>query len=611
MSTEVVGKCIIFDYDFSEIVYSEGVAISGGAAAVEEISTNSRNYADIRGKGRAAKRYKVKARSLTRDDIEIFLRTCNTLPGDAEFFPFDAERAGYIASGHASLLSPRQRGDGKLFYEAEAELIMRESWLYGPDQGISFGWYRALPVASDLLTNDGHERAPIAYMQCSGDYSGGYVEDLTVRVTQDSDTTQRDRLLLLCDKLLRDDIFELGWLGEARHSYEYNCDKSPATLSDDLHGLVSGGLWTGGDRLLLNAGEYVMISFRGPLPVAGLPGSACLELDVEGIGGGGGAVHVALETDLSDIAEVTHNDLVVGSQTINIPDLEGEGDVVMGIEVDTDPFTPFAGPTAGACRAIAVAPDGTLYVVSDVGDLWSWTEDAGWVLVLDCNLLDVSINEDGTIYGLDGDGTPYTNVVYLDGASWTTDPSSGWGVKLSVPSSDFIAVIPVNSIFYYDGSWHDTEIAALDVDVAPDGSFFYIGTDGIAYQLVSDAGVSIGDSNLTAIAAASATKVYAVNSTGKVRVWNGSAWSDLGSTVGMSTIGVSSHGVLAGSTTDNHVWLPPYLLLSRLKGTVNRYIAPSKIPWSDPDESFKIRVEGSVGNRLKFLQICMNNRYWY
>ena len=51
--------------------------------------------------------------------------------------------------------------------------------------------------------------------------------------------------------------------------------------------------------------------------------------------------------------------------------------------------------------------------------------------------------------------------------------------------------------------------------------------------------------------------------------------------------------------------------ISALKGTVKRYIAPSKIPYADPDEEFKIRLECTAGSDLRFSQICYNDRYWY
>ena len=607
--TEVIGRCIIFDYDFSGLVYAEGVDISGGAAGVEELATSARYYADIRGKGRQPKRYKVRARATTREDIETFLRTCNTLPDEAEFFPFDAERAGYIASGHASLLSPRQRGDGKLFYEAEAELIMRESWLYGPDQGILFGWYRALPAVSSLISNDGHERSPISYMQCSGDYAGGYVEDLSVRIVLDGG--ERDRELALCDKMMRRDIFELGWRGEVRHSYEYNCDRLVSELSTDLHGLVSGGLWTG-ENLLLTNGDYVMIPFYGPLPVAGSAGAASLELDIASLGGGDGAVRIAEEADLSDAADVDHDDLVAGKQTIAIPDLQGKGTVIMGIKADADPFTPFAGPTAGNCLGVAVAPDGTIYVVSDLGNLWSWTAATGWVQESTATLLDVGVSPTGTVFVINSDGSLSK---WISGETYT---ALGGATITSLAVLDdthiYLRTSTADQLWLNDGTpsgWTYTGIGATRIAVLANGTLLGI-VGGVLYYAAGSplAWISLGGSNLADVTGYDIQNIYASKTDGTVWKYTGT-WAQLTGPDGITYIDVSCYGVLAGVTDDAKVWLRPYILLSLIKGVVNRYIAPSKIPFADPDEDFYIKVESSGGDQLRFLQAVYNNRYWY
>lgn len=605
MSTLVEGYCAIFDYDFSPIVYTEGVEGSGGAAAVEEITVAGRKYADVRGKGRQPKKYKVKARSLDRDEIETFLRTCNTLPDEAEFFPFDEERMGYIASAFAALQPVQRAANGYNFYEATAEITCREAWLYGPDQGIPFGWYMASPAVSAVLTNDGHERAPISYMQFSGDYAGSYIEDLSVRIVLDG-ASGRDRELAVCEKMLRADIFEVGWRGEARHSYETDFGKPLSAISADLHGLVSGGIW-GPDRLLLANGDYLMIPFYGPLPVAGTPGAVSLQLDIEAIGGSGGAVQVAEAIALSDIAEVDHDDLVVGSQEIPIPNLQGKGLAIIGVKADVDPITPFAGPTAGACRAVAMAPDGTLYAVSDLGDLWSWTAAAGWVMVSDCDLQDISVSAEGTVWAV----SAATHLVYwVGGDSWADSPFGGAGYRACMASDTKHYVVGTDwKIYQYIGWWHETGISATDIHAAGDGSVFYL-SNGVCYQIVDGTGVSIGGSGFVAVAAASATRVYALDSTGKVWQYDGSAWAETGAT-GIGSIDTSCYGALAGSTTGDDVWIQPYILLSRIKGAVNRYIAPSKIPWADPDEDFQIRVESSAGEQLRFCQVCWQNRYWY
>lgn len=329
MSTEITPYCQIHGYDFSDIIFAEGVESSGGGQGVEEVSTPGRNYADVRSKGRAAKKYKIRTiKTRDREILEAFLKEVNTTPAEAEFYPFDASRAGYIAFAHAFLSS--NISIDKNIYEAVAEITCREAWLYGPDQGIDMTWTAPLPSVSAALTNAGHERAPISYFQASGDYNLPYVEDLSVRITPGTTSTQHDRELVLCEKMLRGDIFELGWRGEVYHTWQARLI-SMAALSLDVHGKTSGGAISSG-VLTLDNSDYLMIPFYGPLPVSGEAGAAQIELTVDAITGDSATVWMAKETDLSDIEELDHDDLVVGSNVIPIPNIEGEGHVAFGIK---------------------------------------------------------------------------------------------------------------------------------------------------------------------------------------------------------------------------------------------------------------------------------------
>lgn len=332
--TSVPGYVKIGPYDFSSIVYREGVDPSGGEAGVEEISVPGRRWADIRDKGREAKQYRIRARSQDRDEIETFLEVVNTSEEDDPFYPFDAQRFGEIAAAHAGLRSPKS-ALGNNFYEAEAIILCREPWLYGPNQGFDFANDVALNAVSSVLENLGNETAPIRYLQASGDYvSSAYVEDLSLRITPGSSTIEHDREVALCEKMLRDDLFEMGWRGEVYHSWETDFGKLWTEIALDLHSKTSGGSIT--DQILtLDNSDYLMIPFYGPLPVSGEPQACYLELYVTALTGDGATCQVALETDLSDIAVVDHDDLVVGKNIIYIPDLEGESHVAIGIKAAT------------------------------------------------------------------------------------------------------------------------------------------------------------------------------------------------------------------------------------------------------------------------------------
>lgn len=356
MTTNTEQYCSIHGYDFSSIIYAQGVDPSGGELGVEEITSPGRKYADIRSKGRQPKKYKITARSTDRDEIEAFLAEVNTAPEDSEFYPFDAERFGLIASAYAALKAPQPWGAGYNFYEAEAEITCREPWLYGPDKGLAFpetSEARSLPAVTALLENEGQERAPITYLQASGDYvSGSYVEDLSCRITLGSDEDAHDREIQLCEKMLRDDIFELGWRGEIWHSWDADLTKSLSDVSIDVHSKTSGGSISS-EVLTLDNGDYLMIPFYGPLPISGEPGAAYLELQVTALTGDGATVQMALETDLSDMASVDHDALVVGTNIIYIPDLAGQGHVAMGIQAAASGSVSLSGVKGTVKRYVA------------------------------------------------------------------------------------------------------------------------------------------------------------------------------------------------------------------------------------------------------------------
>ncbi len=460
MVTNVTPYCKIGSLDIASIVFNGGISPSVGGVVIEEIQVPGRGYADVRNKGRKPKKYKIRARSLDREEIEAFLEAINTAPIDSEFYPFDAQRFGLIASSHAGLVSVEVVENGINYYVAEAEITCREPWLYGPDNGILSvanarnytiqatggggsvlnaegvnreGWetfvevdagdgkiaiqcsdghyisadsggggsifadrdevvmwekftkvslggtsvaflcfdgthyiqathgggstvtaagsaiglyetFNRIPVTGGYVygcyaiydyqatfQNGGHARSRVRQLEASGAYNiHGYVHDLACRVYHYS-SLHRDREIVLCDIMLANDLFKLNWRGEVEHSWDADLTKSWADVSQDVHSKTSGGAISSG-VLTLDNGDYLMIPFYGPLPLSGEPGSACIELAVSGLTGDGATCQVALAADLSDMAAVDHDDLVVGDNIIYIPDIEGEGHIAVGIK---------------------------------------------------------------------------------------------------------------------------------------------------------------------------------------------------------------------------------------------------------------------------------------
>jgi len=184
--------------------------------------------------------------------------------------------------------------------------------------------------------------------------SPSYPSNLTLRITPGSSTAEYDRYILLCEKMLRDDLLTMNWRGEIVHSWEADLTKSLAALAADVHGKISGGSISGG-VLTLDNGDYLMVPFYGPLPLSGEPGSACIELYVTATSGDAASCQIALETDLSDIMPIEHDALVPGRNKIYAPDLVGEGHVALGIKAGASGSISLSGIRGTVKRYVAAS----------------------------------------------------------------------------------------------------------------------------------------------------------------------------------------------------------------------------------------------------------------
>lgn len=330
--------CAVYGYVFSDIVRAEGISPFGGGVKVQEILSPARNYADVLAGGRSPKRYQISAISDDREKIELFLNEVNSAPIDSEFYPFDSERHGLIASVDCALKQIIEAG--RLVYQAEADIKCKDPWLHGPEQGISMVWDGPANVISGTLTNAGQERAYLSYLQASGDLSLPYVEDLSCRITLGSDTTAHDREIALCEKMLRGDILELSG-EEVTHSWEADLSRRLVQLSLDVHGLTSGGSLVDG-ILTLSGDDIFMIPFYGPLLLIDGDQAASIEMDVTAFSGNGAVPIVSLSPDIFDIYNPTiyypenlNDDIKIGKNVWTFPDLAGQGFVAIGLMADS------------------------------------------------------------------------------------------------------------------------------------------------------------------------------------------------------------------------------------------------------------------------------------
>lgn len=184
--------------------------------------------------------------------------------------------------------------------------------------------------------------------------SPSYPSNLSIRITPGSSTAEYDRYILLCEKMLRDDLLTMNWRGEIVHSWGADLTKSLAALAADVHGKISGGSISSG-VLTLDNSDYLMVPFYGPLPLSGDPGAAWIEVVISAIAGDEATVQVAKETDLSDMAPIDHDTLVVGTNKIFIPELTGEDHVAIGLKAGASGSVSITDLSASVKRYVAAS----------------------------------------------------------------------------------------------------------------------------------------------------------------------------------------------------------------------------------------------------------------
>jgi hypothetical protein len=130
----------------------------------------------------------------------------------------------------------------------------------------------------------------------------------------------------------------------------------------------------------------------------------------------------------------------------------------------------------GWATAIAVAPDGTPWVVNSLGNIFkrvsgSWSQLSG-------GARDISIGVDGTVYILGTDNNSGNHSIFkLVNGSWVNVP--GWAISIAVgPGGAPWVVNSDGNIFRRDGSsWTQLPGSATSISVGADGSIYITGTD--------------------------------------------------------------------------------------------------------------------------------------
>jgi hypothetical protein len=323
------------------VTHSGCVTPSGGGLKIDEYNYPNRNYATAIHGGRQLRKWKVEVASFTRSDIDEFLDYVNNAPIDSEFYPESSDRCCYIYMAHAESTKPQRAshpvtGAWTWRYMAQAEIVVRGTWTYGVDQGLGLTADVALWHSETGLENGGAIPAGLDYLLISGDYdsdSGEYIDNVWVRTWVNDVYIEDQGYLLLCERLMRNDVFELNRWGEVNHSYETDFPMTYADLQIDLQGSAYMNYGAAGsiahEALHLGTNAKIIMPFWGPLPLGANP---YIEVWVSEMVGTP-IIQAAAESDLSDLAGWSGT-LQLGYNKIYIPYAVGRTDIFFGVTTD-------------------------------------------------------------------------------------------------------------------------------------------------------------------------------------------------------------------------------------------------------------------------------------
>lgn len=336
--------CEIYGLDCGDHIYDNGVKLQDPGQRLQQEESSESLYGAFSRKSWRPRVYNLDAffKPGQETDLETFMKTVNNVPQDCRFYPFRNDRFAFVDQAHAYVANPQgannpATGDWGTMWDVKAEITCREPWLWGADQGLAYHENGQVWNFSSTLTNIGHMPCTLNYLQISGDYNAGqYLTGLDAGFVSPNDLYESYRMIRLCDQLMRDDLFELGWRDGIRHIYDCSFSKLWAEVSTDLHGKTSGGSQVG-QTVTLDDGDYFMIPFRGPLPIVGNDTDLqpCLELWISAVSGTGGRVRVGKLADLSDAIDFTGNIDSAGYWKVWLTSLEGSGDLYVGFKANS------------------------------------------------------------------------------------------------------------------------------------------------------------------------------------------------------------------------------------------------------------------------------------
>jgi hypothetical protein len=300
-------------------------APSGSGRKIDNFSVSGMDRATIQESGWEPETYTFQIASITRADVERARKEFNTAPPGAEFCPFNEDQVSYIEYAHAAPTKSTIIKDGQIYY-SDVKVVCGNGKLYGTEQGIKYARDVSLPVPATIENTGSHESGLDQILASGGYVAGVYTGGLGYSID--------DEEVLLCAAMMRGDRFVLDRFGNCRHSYETKFPKTYAQHQIDLRGNTFFDYGTGGSlayqALRLGANAKLMVPFHGPLLLSSVP---YMEVDVSDIIGAP-AIDIAYASDLSDIAAIDSDPLVVGKNEIYFPN-EAIGATFVSVGITT------------------------------------------------------------------------------------------------------------------------------------------------------------------------------------------------------------------------------------------------------------------------------------
>jgi len=642
------------------------VSLDGADIKYVGQSAPGRRTSEISDNGRNPRKIEVEARFLTEEDLDAFIAHINSAPEDCTIFPFRDDRCCYSKRAHANVISSQVANIGgatTTFHRARAIFYISEPWMFGLDKGIRYTSPSALPAYVDLEHEGTVEQLPAVDKFCArGSWNvNGYTENLKLTFTPEGGS---DLNTVLCDKMMRNDLFEVDRYGNVKHSYENDFDCEISALQTDLHGTdyvhdctISNGILT-----ISGALQRFILSFYGPLPISEkLP---FIDLDIVSIGAYAPKLVAGSLSDLSDAEEIEDIDLHVGINRVYIPKREGTTDLFIGF---MERQCWISGPNMITARsklagggtnssAIAIGGEGLSTVEEWNGTAWS----SGGSLNTPRNRAsgggDASaaismggkIGESISKVTEEYDGTSWSNGGNLNTGRHSAGGCASGATALIAGGDDGSPYYSYKTEAYNGTSWAfkgDMPMGPVKLNAACGnaggafsmcgqsfyhvymGSYYFDGTSWI--ELASHPSVS--RTNGAAAIGSGYNAIFVggdtFQSVATTEIWNNVCWRTEGDML------TPRQGHAAGKHLLNDIAvcfggigaapIYPVLRSTELFGTnssielrsvraeVSRYLDPELVPLVNPGDTFELKLDADGCGELTYLEMYFRDAWWF